>query len=194
MRNAYDKATTLKPSNAQTTPNRTYKVYSLPKTAKPRTEITQAEIVKSSANISSTPSEDKTAIPLPVSSVVVVVGLDGCSNGEVGGASTNGDCGSSSTLSDLTKIQSHPGQPEGKNVKSISMRHQNIRFSRNNSRGKNTGQKKRDSKRTGSYRLWRNHYLYGTERSEATRDNTSCGTHHHPRLDWRGDATCITQP
>jgi len=52
----------------------------------------------------------------------------------------------------------------------------------------------RDATRTGSYRLGRNQHLYDTEGSEATRNITSGGTHHHPRHDRRRDATCKGQP
>jgi hypothetical protein len=49
---------------------------------------------------------------------------------------------------------------------------------------------RRDATRTGSYRLRRNRHLYDTEASQATRDITSGGTHHHPWHEWRSDATC----
>jgi len=47
---------------------------------------------------------------------------------------------------------------------------------------------------TGSYRLRHNQHCYDPEASHVTRDITSGGTHHHPRHDWRCDATCKGQP
>ena len=52
---------------------------------------------------------------------------------KVGGACTNGDSGRSSTPSDLTRIISRPWEREGKNVKSISIRHRNTRFGKHSS-------------------------------------------------------------
>jgi len=108
----------------------------------------------------------------------------------IGGADTNCDSGWSSTPSDLTKIKNCHWEPEGKKVKSISMRYWNTGFGTHSSRSTNPGQKRRDAMHMGSYRLWRNQHHYDTEASEVTRDITSGGTHHHPRHERRSDVTC----
>jgi len=47
--------------------------------------------------------------------------LDAAGNGEILGAGTSDDSGWCSTLIDLTKVKSHSGEPNGKNVESISI-------------------------------------------------------------------------
>jgi len=192
--NAHDVATTIYPSNARTTPSRTFKIDSTPGMAKEKTETTKVAIHKSSANGPSTLSKQKTSIPLPISSMVGEVWRDGAGNGEVGRTGTNGDSGWSSTSPDLTKIKSRSGAPEGKNVKSIPPRHWSTGFSTHSSWSTTTRLKWRDVTRTGSYRLRRNHHPYGTVASQGTRDITWDGTHHHPRPEQRSDATCEGQP
>jgi hypothetical protein len=48
--------------------------------------------------------------------------------------------------------------------------------------------------RMGSFRLLCKQHLDDPKTLEATRNITSGGTHHHPRHDWRCDATCSAQP
>jgi len=55
-------------------------------------------------------------------------------------------------------------------------------------------QKWRDETRTDSWRLRRNQHLQGTETSQATRDITWGGTHHHPQPTLRSDVSCKGQP
>jgi len=153
--NAYDAATTIKPSNARNTPSWTLKIDSTPETAKAKPERTKAAINKSSANHPSTLSKQKTSIPLLVSSAAGEFWLDGAGNGQVGRAGTNGDTGWSSTSPDITKIKSRSEAAEGKNVQSIPLRHWNTGFGTHSSWSTNTRQEWGDATRTGSYRLQR---------------------------------------
>jgi len=134
------------------------------------------------------------SIPLPVSGAAGQVWWDGAGNGDVGRTGTNGNSGWSSTWLDLTKIKRRLGEPEGKKVKSILLRHWNTGFSTHSPKSTNTRQKWRYQTFTGSYRQQRNHHLYGTKASQGTCDITWGGIYRHPLPKGRGDATCKGQP
>jgi len=191
--NAYDVATTINLSNAQITLTRTSKIDSVLETAKANTVKTKVAMDKSSADDSSTLSKEKSSITLPVSSAAGEVWPDGAGNGEVGGTGSNRDSGQCSTSLDPTEIKCHPGEPEGKNVKPISMRHRKTGFDTHNSRSTITLQKWWDATPTVSYGRQCNEHLHSTEASQVTWDITWRGTHHHPWPEWRGDATCQQQ-
>jgi len=74
----------------------------------------------------STPSKQKTSVPLPVLSLAAEVGREGTWVGKGGAAGVDGHFGQDTTSPNRTKIECYPREPESTNVKSISMRYRNI--------------------------------------------------------------------
>ena len=73
----------------------------------------------------STPSKQRTSVPLPVLSSAGEVGRERAWVGKGGAAGVDGHFGRDTTSPDSTKIEGYPGEPESTNVKSICMRYRN---------------------------------------------------------------------
>jgi len=80
---------------------------------------------RSKASGLSTPSKQKTNVPLPVLSSAGEVGRERAWVGTGGAAGVDGYVGRDMTAPDRTKIDGYPGEPKSTNVTSISMWYRN---------------------------------------------------------------------
>jgi len=108
--------------SARNTPVRLTPTNSLQETAE---TAKTAETDRSKGSDLSTPSKQKTSVPLPVLSSAGEVGRERAWVGKGGAAGVDGHFGRDTTSPDRTEIEGYPGEPESTNVKSISMRYRN---------------------------------------------------------------------